>query len=140
MAKGDDTVFTIRLKVPAGINAVHTLRAVLKRLWRDHGLRCINIGEDDLKLGQVKDLRRHMVRQRVCSLADLRLEAFTTPDGMFYGDRETGELRREAIAAFEDDDLELAQILCEEAEAAILARGEAFRRGLAGSPPSTGNH
>jgi hypothetical protein len=140
-ARDKDTVFAIKLQVPAGINAAHTLRAALKRLLRDHGLRCINIGEDDLKLGQATSLRRYMIQQRIRWLADFRLEAFTSQDGLFYGDEVTGRMRRQAIEAFEDGDFDRALALCEETEAAVLERGAAFREGLVGMPMVTwSNH
>jgi hypothetical protein len=38
-------VFVITVRMPEGANAVHTLRAVLKRLWRDYGVKCVGIEE-----------------------------------------------------------------------------------------------
>jgi hypothetical protein len=37
--------FLLRLRGAPGVNSTHALRAVLKRLLRDHGLKCIAIRE-----------------------------------------------------------------------------------------------
>jgi hypothetical protein len=42
-------VFVLQLRPEPGVDAIRALRAALKRLLRDHGLRCISATESSSK-------------------------------------------------------------------------------------------
>jgi hypothetical protein len=97
----------------------HAVAGVIKLLQR--GAPCVSYEDKGMR-----GWRHDLVMQRIRDLSDAKLSAFSA-GGIFYGAPESvRDLIGEAIARFEDDDLDAADDYCSQAELEIIARGRDF--------------